>query len=55
MYVEYDILTFLITFSGESNSLANRNLPVSFWDSNYVPPVLTATHSQVTNDVKKIF
>jgi len=29
------------------SSLANRNLPASFWNSNYIPPVPAPTHHQV--------
>lgn len=31
------------------SSLANRNLPASFWNSNYVPPVPAPTHHQVSS------
>lgn len=37
----------MVAVADGCSSLANRNLPASFWNSNYVPPVPAPTHHQV--------
>lgn len=38
-------------FSEGCNSLTTRNLPASFWNSNYIYPVPAPTHPQVHNNL----
>lgn len=35
-------------FTDGCSSLTNRNLPASFWNSNYIPPAPAPTHHQVS-------
>ncbi len=45
----------LISFSEGCNSLTTRNLPASFWNSNYIYPVPAPTHPQVYLYTTKYF
>lgn len=45
MLLFFSLLFVLI--SDGCSSLANRNLPASFWNSNYIPPAPAPTHHQV--------